>query len=245
MLENQGWTESIARSVARSWDLDWRLDGLDGAAMEALIFCSRRFKPDRGVPFRGYARKRIHEASTEAARKSKGWYRRSSSESGTVYKARVIAADLYSLYPELRDGELPLTEHTGSADDDTRSALRNILVGAAFIAARQSTNSDLPDDILDYKRMIVAMAEIEPIHQELIWKIYWEGNSMRAVATEWETDELNVIREHKVLLEYMEKAMSKNAPKLSPKVRPGLKKIAMKLNKKKTPGPFSKLMNGR
>ncbi|MCB0333257.1 MAG: hypothetical protein KDD55_07135, partial [Bdellovibrionales bacterium] len=53
VLEHRGWAESIARSVARAWNLDWQMDGLDGAAMEALIFCSRRYSPDRGVPFRG------------------------------------------------------------------------------------------------------------------------------------------------------------------------------------------------
>jgi len=56
VVEHHGWAESIARSVARAWNLDWRLDGLDGAAMEALIFCSRRFDPGRGIPFKGYAR---------------------------------------------------------------------------------------------------------------------------------------------------------------------------------------------
>ena len=40
LQDHYGWAESIARAVARAWNLDWRLDGLDGAAMEALIFCS-------------------------------------------------------------------------------------------------------------------------------------------------------------------------------------------------------------
>jgi hypothetical protein len=32
VIEHQGWAESIARAVARGWNMDWRLDGLDGAA---------------------------------------------------------------------------------------------------------------------------------------------------------------------------------------------------------------------
>src|SRR5262245_28432393 len=88
VLEHQGWAESIARSVARAWNMDWRLDGLDGAAMEALIFCARRFDPARGVPFRGYARKRIHEASTDAARKSRGWRKGLGTTSKSEQQAR-------------------------------------------------------------------------------------------------------------------------------------------------------------
>ena len=71
--ENAGWAASIARSVARAWNMDWQLDGLDGGAYEGLLFCARRYDPTLGVPFRAYARRRIHEASTEEARKSKNW----------------------------------------------------------------------------------------------------------------------------------------------------------------------------
>src|SRR5262245_11688360 len=106
VVEHQGWAESIARSVARAWNMDWRLDGLDGAALEALIFCARRFEPARGVPFKGYARKRIHEASTEAARKCRTW-KKSLTSSTQDDASREISLELLQIFPGLRSGRLP------------------------------------------------------------------------------------------------------------------------------------------
>ncbi len=243
VLEHRGWAESIARAVARGWNLDWRLDGLDGAAMEALIFCSRRFDPSRGIPFRGYARKRIHEASTDAARKSKGWSRGSANSSATEAKARELSAELYGVFPELREGRLPVQESSGNEEQDFRSAVRELLVGASIVATRQAVASDpLPDDLVDYKRMVKVMAVLDPIHQWLLYRVYWDGLSLRTVAAEWETDGLNVMREHKVLLAYLQKSIAVGKPVATPKVRPGLKQLASKLNKNGEKGPFSNVL---
>jgi len=240
VLEFRGWAESIARSVARAWNLDWELDGLDGAAMEALIFCSRRFDPAMGVPFKGYARKRIHEASCEAARKCRGWR----SGSKTEVQAREISAELLNIFPELRMGELPMGE---GSDGDTRSAVRQLLVGASLLAVKDGlTTESNPEEAMDFKRMVERIATLDPIHQSLLWKVYWEGASMRNVAVEWETDELNVIREHKVILDFLQKSVGKPVSKSQNiKVRPGLKQIALKLKKKAEDGEFSKLVAGR
>jgi len=242
VLEHQGWTESIAKSVARSWNLDWRLDGLDGAAMEAVIFCSRRFQPDRGVPFRGYARKRIHEASTEAARQSKGWKRGAGTASRTERLAREVSAELFNIFPELRSGQLPYSDEEGG-DRGTRIALQQLLIGASVIATKQGLEAALPDEVMDYKKMIVIVSTLEPVHQLLIWKVYWEGSSLRNVASEWETDELNVIREHKVILAFVQKAISKGKQTKTPRVRPGLKEIGIKLKRNNPDGKFATLLN--
>jgi RNA polymerase sigma factor (sigma-70 family) len=240
VLEHQGWAESIARSVARSWNMDWRLDGLDGAAMEALIFCARRFQPARGVPFRGYARKRIHEASTDAARKSRGWKR--GSVSSAEHQAREISAELFNVFPELRVGELPSGDDYGEGEDGARSAIRELLVGASIIAYKQGMMSDQPDEQIDYKRMVEYVADLDPVHQVMVWKLYWEGLSMRSLATEWEIDELNVIREHKVLLAFLAKSFAKGKPVQKPKVRPGLKEVALNLKRAEPSGPFTKIL---
>ena len=89
--DHMGWATSIAKSVARAWNMDWQLDGLDGGAYEGLLFCARRFDPARGVPFRGYARRRIHEACTEEARKSKEWQRGTGSQSEEEVEARELS----------------------------------------------------------------------------------------------------------------------------------------------------------
>ena len=243
VIEHQGWAESIARAVARGWNMDWRLDGLDGAAMEALIFCSRRFDPARGIPFRGYARKRIHEAATDAARKTKGWSRASNKASAEM-KAREISAELYGVFPELREGALPAQESGGGGDDaEYRSAVRELLIGASIIATKQAASTDpLPDELLDYRRMVTVMASLEPTHQWLLYRVYWDGISLRTVATDWETDGLNVMREHKVLLVYLQKSMALGKPAPIPKVRPGLKPLVLKFHKEGSKGPFTDVL---
>ena len=243
VLEHQGWAESIARSVARAWNMDWRSDGLDGAAMEALIFCSRRYKPGMGVPFRGYARKRIHEASADQARKCKSWQNALASGNAQNQEAREISLELLHIFPELRAGQLSLSGDSGSGNDsETRTAIRQLLVGASFIAAKQGINTSAPDEVLDYKRMLEIVSGLEVLHQLLIWKIYWDGHSLRNLAVEWETDELNVIREHKMLLTYLSKQISLNKTIGKPKIRPGLRTVALKLKKDKLSGVFAELL---
>ena len=244
VLEHHGWAESIARAVARSWNLDWKLDGLDGAALEALIFCARRFQPARGVPFRGYARKRIHEASTEAARKSKSWARGIGTNSKAERQAREISSELFFIFPELRSGQLPFTdEMSGNADGDTRAAIRSLLTGANIIATKQGISTAAsPEEMVDYKKTILLLAKLEIVHQLLMWLVYWEGLSLRNVADNWETDELNVIREHQALLAFLQKSLAKGKNAAQMKIRPGLRAIAHKIKQEGSKGPFSEIV---
>lgn len=238
VLEHRGWSESIAKSVARSWNMDWKLDGLDGAALEALIFCARRFNPGLGVPFRGYARKRIHEASTEAARRSRGWTRGAGSKTRTERLAREVSAELFNVFPELRSGILPGAEEEAGSQG-TRIAIQQLLIGASVIATRQGLDAAGPDDTLDFKKMVSTMAKLEAVHQLLLWKIYWEGNSLRRLAGEWKTDELNVIREHKVIVEFLHKHFTRGRNIKFPRVRPGLRHVIGNLTEKQEKGVFA------
>ena len=241
VLEHQGWAESIARSVARAWNMDWQLDGLDGAAMEALLFCTRRFNPHLGVPFKGYARKRIHEASTEAAKKTRGWRR---TKKTSEDRSREISAQLLDVFPELRDGELPETDESGGSDP--RAAIRQLLIGATLIAEAQESPNPLPDQVLDYKRMVTILTTLEPVHQLLMFRVYWDGISLRTVAAEWDTDGLNVIREHKTIVDYLFKELALGKQFLNkPKVRPGLRDKAALLKKEGSRGPFTDGMSGK
>jgi RNA polymerase sigma factor for flagellar operon FliA len=244
VVANQGWAESIARAVARAWNLDWRLDGLDGAAMEALIFCARRFEPSRGIPFRGYARKRVHEASADAARKSRGWRRGLGAMSKADQRARENSADLFNIFPELRSGELPYPEESdGGGEADVRGAIRTLIVGASILGAKQGLEDAGPEEIIDYKKMLAYAAVLEPVHQALLWKLYWEGDSMRSIAAGWEIDELNIIREHKVLLVFLQKSFNKGRAPERPRIRPGLKNVALKLKREIAGGPFQQFLS--
>jgi DNA-directed RNA polymerase specialized sigma subunit len=244
VAENFGWAEAIARSVARAWNLDWQLDGLDGGAYEALLFCARRFDPKMGVPFRAYARKRIHESSTEEARKSKAWQRSVGGGSAAELEAREISIRLFELFPELREGMLPASEDTG--EDGIRGSIRQMLASASVIAAFSEAGFDNPEKALEYKELVTVLAELEPVHQSIVWGIYWGGQSMRALSEDWGIDELTIIREHKEILKYVAQRVSnpKNKNVKRVKIRPSLRTLAQTQKKRKDEPPFARVLTG-
>ncbi|MFN8391697.1 MAG: hypothetical protein U0136_15520 [Bdellovibrionota bacterium] len=243
--ENMGWATSIAKAVARAWNMDWQLDGLDGGAYEALLFCARRYDPARGVPFRAYARRRIHEASTQEARKSKTWQQGVGANTQAEQDAREVSAKLFDLFPELRDGFLPAAEGE-SGEDAMRSSVRQMIAGASLIAAFREAGMGNPESAVEYKQMLNVMAALDPVHQAIIWAVYWQGQSMRSLAEEWEIDDLSVIREHKEILEYLcsQIEAGRNANPKPLKVRRGLRAMALQLKRNKDRGPFVQFLAG-
>jgi RNA polymerase sigma factor (sigma-70 family) len=239
--ECMGWAESIARSVARAWNLDWQLDGLDGGAYEALLFCARRFNPDFGVPFKAYARKRIHEAASEEARKSKAWQKGVGSDTPAEQEAREISFQLFEIYPELREGLIPIDE-SKSAEEQIRSTIRQMLASASLVAAFKDGSTNNPETLLEYKRLFEGLSTLEPVHQSILWGIYWGGQSMRSLAEEWGIDELTVIREHKEILSFVEERLSNTKAKVTKKlkIRPSLRAVSLQMRKKKDPPPFQR-----
>lgn len=243
IAENMGWATSIARSVARSWNLDWQLDGLDGGAYEGLIFCARRFDPTLGIPFRAYARKRVHEAATEEARKSKSWQRGVGANTQADQDAREISARLFEIFPELREGLLPSGTEEGDGDS-MRLSVRQLLASAGMIATACELGQDNPERVFEYKQMLQVISELDPVHQGIIWGLYYCGQSMRALAKDWNIDELTIIREHKELLQYVHSRLSdprKIIKKL--KIRPGLRPQAQLMKRKKEISPFARFLS--
>ena len=237
--ENMGWTTSIAKAVARAWNMDWQLDGLDGGAYEALLFCARRYDPSRGVPFRAYARRRIHEASTQEARKSKSWQQGVGTNSQAEQDSREVSSRLFEIFPELRDGILPITE--GDGDDSMRSSVRQMLAGATLIAAFKDAGIGNPEAAVEYRALLNVMAGLDPVHQAIVWAVYWQGQSMRSLAEEWGIDDLSVIREHKEILEHLctQLEAGRHAKAKPLKVRRGLRGMALQLKRNKDAGPFA------
>ena len=238
--DNLGWATSIAKAVARAWNLDWQLDGLDGGAYEALLFCARRYDPARGVPFRAYARRRIHEASTQEARKSKSWQLGVGSNSQAEQDAREISAHLFEVFPELRDGLLP----AGDDEDSMRTSVRQMLAGASLIAAFRESGVNNPESAVEYKQLLNIMSALDPVHQAIVWAVYWQGQSMRSLAEEWGLDDLSVIREHKEILSHLcsEIEAGRSGKPKPLKVRRGLRAMALQLRKNKELGPFSQFL---
>ncbi len=242
--ENMGWATAIAKSVARAWNLDWQIDGLDGGAYEGLLFCARRFNEERGVPFRAYARRRIHEAATEQARKSKSWQHGVGTNSEEEQASRDISYTLFTMFPELRNGVLPeAAEESGNKGDLARKAVRQLLMGASLVAAFQQSDQN-PETTVEYKEMLEHMSGLDIVHQSILFAVYWKGQSMRNLATEWEVDELAVIREHKEILAYLSSLIEgkTTAKKKILKVRRGLRPVVQQLKRDNSPPPFKQFM---
>jgi RNA polymerase sigma factor (sigma-70 family) len=239
--ENFTWAESIARSVARAWNLDWQLDGLDGGAYEALLFCARRFDPAFGVPFRAYARKRIHESATEEARKSKAWQKCVGTDSPAEQEAREISFTLFELFPELREGIFPQNDET-PGEDGIRMTIRELLSSASLVSAFRESGKHNQENAFEYKQMLETLAELEPVHQSVMWSLYWEGLSMRSLAEEWEIDELTIVREHREIVKHLADRITNPKKKITQKlkVRPSLRTVAQQLKKKQTDVPFAR-----
>ena len=207
--EHSGWATSIAKCVARAWSVDWELDGLDGGAFEALVFCAQRFDPARGVPFKAYARRRIHEAATEEARRCKTW--RSvgnvSSDSSEDGQIRAVSAKLVGIYPEISEGELQGDPELGASatpNEKLRSSLKQLLISADLLLLASENPMDDPAKATEFRHVVDVLATLDVIHQSILWELYWNGLSMRSVADHWGVDELVIIREHKQLVEFLQ-----------------------------------------
>jgi len=241
--DHHGWAIAIARSVARSWNLDWQLDGLDGGAYEGLLFCARRFDPTMGVPFRAYARRRIHESSTDEARKSKSWQQGVGADTPADQESREISAKLFEMFPELREGLLPSSEEGGT--EGMRSSIRQLLTSASMLSALNDLGQGAAERAIDYKKAVDFICDLEEIHQQIIWNLYYEGKSMRSLATEWDLDELTIVREHREILGHLFQAISQPNKRLKKlKIRPSLRKVAQKKKGDSWDSPFQRIKRG-
>lgn len=242
--DHQGWAISIAKNVARSWNMDFELDGLDGGALEGLLFCAQRFDPKMGVPFRAYARRRIHESATEEARKSRNWKLGTASNYSEDDEGREISAKLFDIFPTLREGILPSAGEGVAGNEALRSSIKQLLAGATILAAFNESSKDNPENILDIKRLVAVIQELEIVHQSILWNVYWCGQSLRSIAEEWGIDELAVIREHKDILTFISTKFTKgkNSIVKKPEIRRSLKEISIKLKDKFAASPFKSIL---
>ncbi|MCS6893613.1 MAG: hypothetical protein NZO16_03490, partial [Deltaproteobacteria bacterium] len=177
----------------------------------------------------------------DAARSTKAWKEGQVFSGSIEAKARSTAYELIKRFPELRDGGIPSDSNFNSL----RSSVRQLLLGATIIHMKEQHESEDRFDFTDYNRLVTLVAGLEKIHQWIIWKVYWEGYSLRGLASEWHIDPLTVIREHQVILNYLMAAFQQadNDIRLKPpKVRPSLKKGFETLKIKHDPSPFEEFL---
>jgi DNA-directed RNA polymerase specialized sigma subunit len=244
--DHRDWAISIAKTIARSWNLDWQLDGIDGGAFEALLFCARRYDPSVGVPFRAYARKRIHESCTVEAKASKSWkYTTGSGENNNEIQEREVSFKLFSIFPELREGMSLTTEDSQNVnipDSFLRATVKILLASASLISMAQETQElNTPDSALEMTNILGMLADLGSVHQNILWFVYWQDYSLRSLAEEWGVDELVVIREHQTLIEYLSKRFQNaRGHRVDLKLRPKLRPLGEILNDSEHEFPFKK-----
>ncbi|MBP9839022.1 MAG: hypothetical protein KBC84_09970, partial [Proteobacteria bacterium] len=170
------------------------------------------------------------------------WQQGTGANTQAEQDAREISAKLFDIFPELRDGLLPM-----DGDDEEggmRGCVRQLLTGASLVAAFREVGINNQESAMEYKQMLKIMSALEPVHQAIIWSVYWQGQSMRSLAEEWELDDLSVIREHKEILQHLSEEMEaggKRPPKAL-KVRRGLKNLVLKLKKNNDKGAFTQML---
>jgi hypothetical protein len=95
------------------------------------------------------------------ARKSKGWARAASNRPAAEVKARELSAELYGVFPELRDGQLPIYESSGNDDADARTAIRELLMGASLVVTKEAIATGLTVKELGVKKKLLEGEELE------------------------------------------------------------------------------------
>jgi len=139
----------------------------------------------------------------------------------------------------LRMGKLPLAADGSEAKVTLKSSVKQLLAGASLLQAFKESPSENPELSMQHKELITFLSSMEPVHQEIIWGVYYKGQSMRSMAAEWGIDDLSVIREHKVLLAFLCQNLETPGNGKTVKVRRGLRTVVQELRRAKKLGPFS------
>lgn len=187
--------DQVAWQVIRSVDNRLDFEELRAYGMEGLMMASRRFDPEKGVPFRGYATFRVRGAMIDGVRKNSALPRR------THQKLKALAAA--TQYSEDAAAERPSAPPPGQTRSDAEQALDDYLarvatamaVGLLATPARgeegQRTTVDPgepADDALARQQMLrLVQTEIEKLpteEAELLRRHYFRGERFDHVAEE-------------------------------------------------------------
>lgn len=187
--------DQIAWQVIRSVDNRLDFEELRSYGMEGLMMASRRFDPEKGVPFRGYATFRVRGAMIDGVRKNSALPRR------IHQKLKALAAA--TQYAEDAAAERPSSPPPGQTRSDAEQALDDYLarvatamaVGLLAVPVRgeggEHTTVDpgeLAEDALSREQMLrLVQTEIEKLpteEAELLRRHYFRGERFDHVAEE-------------------------------------------------------------
>jgi len=185
--------DQIAVQVIRSVDNRLDFNELRSYGLEGLMFAARRFDPEKGVPFRGYASFRVRGAMIDGVRKNGVLPRRTHQK----LKALAAATDYAESSSEERASQPP----SGQSSADAQKALDDYLARVATAMAvgllattaqaedGQTTTvapSEPADDALANAQMLrLVHLEIEKLpheERELLQRHYFAGERFDHVA---------------------------------------------------------------
>lgn len=187
--------DAIARRIAREVGSSVEMDELLSFGREGLLDASRRFDPERGVPFRGYASFRVRGAILDGVRKSSRLPRRA--------HQRLRALDAAGRVSEgvAEDALRPAAPGTTAADaeralgDHLAAMATAIAVGLLSTTARGEEGEPVPMDMQATPEEDLARVELLAVvkrsigelpHEEaeLVRRHYLEGERFDHVAAE-------------------------------------------------------------
>ncbi len=192
---NLSLVDQIASQVIRSVDNRLELDELRSLGMEGLLAAARRYDPDKGVPFRGYATFRVRGAMIDGVRKNGALPRRT--------HQKLKALEVGTRFAEDSAEERTTRPPPGQTRADAQAALDDYLarvatamaVGLLATTARiedghvVAVSPDEPaDDVLAREQMLeLIKSQIDKLpheERELLRRHYFEGERFDQVADE-------------------------------------------------------------
>lgn len=185
----------LVRSEIRKSHLrpDLRED-LRGVAYEALVRAARRFDPSRGIPFRAFARQRIHWALVDYQRREDRAYRRAKRASQKVERLSALQHLAPSgLGPDCVNN--PLREAKERARVLEMEKWVSALHEGPALASRQEGRDNDPKVVLE-----PLLRALNPAERRLLAALYREGLSLSQYARRHGISHSTASRRHAAIL---------------------------------------------
>jgi len=187
--------DAIARRIAREVGSSVEMDELLSFGREGLLDASRKFDPERGVPFRGYASFRVRGAILDGVRKSSRLPRRAHQRLRALDAAGHVSegAAEDALAPAApgstaADAERALNEHLAAmATAVAMGLLASTAHGEEGERVPVDTHASPEEDLARAELLAVvrqAIGELPHEEAELVRRHYLEGERFDHVAAE-------------------------------------------------------------
>ncbi len=191
----------IARITGANWE-DLRQDGAIG-----LIKAVARFDPDKGVPFRAFARSYINGAIFDSSELTRDIARRQDEIYRKVRQAEAELTQTLQRNPTIEE----VAEKTGLSVDQIRNAID--AKGLAFAGALPDTEGPSVSGLIETPRperaifLLQALAHLDTREQQIIRLYYWEDQPHEEIALKLGLTVSNVIKIRQRALDKLRKRL--------------------------------------